>query len=195
MTMGRSAAATVDTEEMLRNRIENSIDKVIRTIPKEALTAALESPGLTEFFAQLVWGLPALDEEEEEELRRQRLHAVRFKHEMAEAAGGLLDADVVSTMLGYTSRQALHKAIKERRLLAVKDAGRQRFPACQFDGNSVFSGVQQILKAAPNTNGWRILQYLFGRDEGLNGDRPIDLIKGSSEDIQRAIRVARTLED
>ena len=56
-------------------------------------------------------------------------------------------------------------------------------------------GLIAVLQAAPNTSGWRLLQYLLRAEAGLAGDKPIDLIRGSPEDIERAVRFARRLEE
>lgn len=60
---------------------------------------------------------------------------------------------------------------------------------------SGLSPLIAVLKAAPNTSGWRLLQYLLHSEDGLAGDKPIDLIRGSKEDIERAVRFATRLED
>lgn len=128
------------------------------------------------------------------ELRTQRLNAARFKRDLGQLAGGLLDAEEVRIMLGYVSKQAVYKAVAKRRLLAVKDGGRLRFPRCQFHNAHILPGMTAILRAVPETSGWRILQYLYAQVDGLAGARPIELINGPSPDLERAVRFARHLE-
>lgn len=128
------------------------------------------------------------------ELAEQKQNASRFKHEMAQVSGGLLDAETVGVILGFSAQEVVNQAVTERRILAVDDNGLLRFPAFQFVNGQVLSGVGAILKAVPSTNGWRVLQYLYDREEGLHGDRPIDLIQGSASDLERAVRFVRRLE-
>lgn len=129
------------------------------------------------------------------ELAEQRLNTERFKRELAQASGGLLDAESLQVMLGFSTQDEVHRAAAERRILAVEDDGQLRFPHCQFDGGHILPGIKAILSATPNTNGWRLLQYLYSREDGLAGNRPIDLIKGSSTNLEQAVHFARRLEE
>lgn len=128
------------------------------------------------------------------ELAEQRRNAAKFKREIAQAAGGLLDAAAARAVIGVSTEEAVYKAAAERRILAVENEGELRFPLCQFGDGQVLPGIRAILGVAPNTNGWRVLQYLYDSEEGLAGDRPIDLIRGSRSDMERAVRFARRLE-
>lgn len=128
------------------------------------------------------------------ELAEQRLGAARFKREMSQATGGLLEAVAVQAMMGVSTEEAVYKAAAERRILAVEDDGELRFPRFQFDDGRVLPGIQAILEETPTTSGWRLLQFLYAQEDGLAGDRPIDLIQGSRSDLERAIRFARRLE-
>lgn len=128
------------------------------------------------------------------ELAEMRLKTARFKREIAQAAGGLVDAAAVQAKMGVSTEEAVYSAAAERRLLAVDDDGELRFPLCQFAQGQVLPGIQAILEVTPTTSGWRLLQYLFAQVDGLAGDRPIDLIQGSRSDLERAIRFARRLE-
>lgn len=129
-----------------------------------------------------------------QELREQCRNAARFKSEMVHAAGGVFGEEAVRALLELPSKEAVHQAVRQRNLLAVEDSYRLWFPRCQFQRGTVYPGIRAILKAIPETSGWRILQYLHGRMDGLAGDRPIDLIKDTDEDIDRAMRFATILE-
>ena len=127
-------------------------------------------------------------------LREQRRNAVIFKRRLTEESGGMMSADEVQALLGLPTLEAVCNAASAREVFAVEDNGELRFPVLQFDGGKVRPGLIAVLKAAPNTSGWRLLQYLLHSEDGLAGDKPIDLIRGSEEDIERAVRFATRLE-
>ena len=135
------------------------------------------------------------DDLNEIRLRQQRDNAEIFKHRLIEESGGMLSADEVQALLDLPSLEAVGNAISAREVFAVEDEEELGFPILQFDGGSVCPGLIAVLKAAPNTSAWRLLQFLLRAEDGLAGDKPVDLIRGSAEDIERAIRFARRLED
>jgi hypothetical protein len=122
--------------------------------------------------------------------------AEELEAELADAAGGLLSARDVGHLLPHLSEKSLIDAASaERRILSVDANSEQLFPACQFEGTKILDGIPEVLKAAPTTDGWRILQFLFGKSDGLRGMRPIDLLRSRPSDRARVIAFARTLED
>jgi hypothetical protein len=133
--------------------------------------------------------------EEVRKLEELQHDTIEFKNELIKEAGGVLDAEAVQALLELPSVGAVHEAVRQRKLLAVEDNSRLWFPNCQFAEGRVIPGIQAILEAAPATSGWRILQYLYDQEDGLAGDRPIDLVKGSRADRERAVRFARRLEE
>jgi hypothetical protein len=128
------------------------------------------------------------------ELAEERLDTEGFKRKLAQACGGLLDAGSLQAMLGSTQDE-VHRASAQRRILAVEDDGQLRYPHCQFDGGDILPGIRAILTATPNMNGWRLLQYLYGREDGLSGNRPINLIQGCSTDLEKTVHFAGRLEE
>ncbi|MFC6438266.1 hypothetical protein ACFSLT_30100 [Novosphingobium resinovorum] len=114
---------------------------------------------------------------------------------MIDAAGGALTAEKVRELLEHKTIQAVYKAVKDRRLLMVEDNGTKLFPVFQFDGNTILPGVARVLSAVPQTGGWAILQFLVAGDEGLDGRKPIDMLRGSAAEIDLVVRFAQTLED
>lgn len=135
------------------------------------------------------------DDLSEIRLREQQRNAVIFKRKLSEEAGEMLSLDEVQAFLNLPSHEAVLNAISARELLAVEYEGELRFPNFQFEGANVRPGSIAVLKAAPTTSEWRLLQNFLYADEGLAGDKPIDLIRGSPEDIDRAVRFARRLEE
>lgn len=120
--------------------------------------------------------------------------SVEYARTLLEGAGGGLTIEQVQDVVGDGSLQRIQDAIASRRLLAVELEGVQLFPAFQFDGNRIVDGVGEVLTAVPNTNPWAILQFFVAGDEGLGEDLPMNLVKGSPDDIARAARFARTMD-
>jgi hypothetical protein len=135
------------------------------------------------------------DDLNEIRLREQQRNAVIFKRKLTEEAGGMMSLDEVQALLKLASHEAVLNAVSARELLAVEYDGELRFPNFQFEGAKVRPGSSAVLQAAPTTSEWRLLQYFLYADDGLAGDKPIDLIRGSPEDIAKAVRFARRLEE
>lgn len=184
----------IDADRVLHDRIVASTDRIIKMMPAAAKAAAIRSVDVSSLVFQLALGIPAIETENPEAAERIT-NAIAFKRRMIDAAGGALPAEKVRELLGHKTVQAVYKAVKDRRLLMVEDNGTKLFPAFQFDGNSILPGIPKILNAVPHTTGWAILQFLVGGDEGLDGMRPIELLKGGDAEVERLVRFARTLED
>ncbi len=193
--MARASIATsADLDDILGERIKASVARVLSMMPMAAKVAAASSADVSSLFLNLARGIPAA-QTDDPELTESILNAAAFKRRMLERAGGALSAEQVREVLGHKTIQAVYKAVKERRLLMVEDNGVKLFPACQFGDGVVLAAIPRILSVAPRTSGWGILQYLASGDEGLGEAKPIDLIRGSEADIDRAVTFARTLED
>jgi hypothetical protein len=161
--------------------------KTIAELPNSAIDKALSADDPYGFMAAILESTPVKDPADER-LKEQQANAARFKRDLAHKAGGLLEVEDVMTLLDYGTRQAAYKAVRDHRLLAVMDGGRYRFPNCQFVDGAPVAGLKDVLKAAPETNGWRMLQYLLVPEQGLAGRRPLDFLK-SKKDDERAIAV------
>lgn len=186
--------AFIDADRVLHDRIVASADRIIKMMPAAAKAAAISSIDVPSLVFHLALGIPAVETDNPEATERIT-NAIAFKRQMIDAAGGALTAEKVRTLLGHKTIQAVYKAVKDRRLLMVEDNGTKLFPVFQFDGNAILPGISKVLNATPQTTGWVILQYLVGGDEGLDGMRPIELLKGSDAEVERVVRFARTLED
>ena len=115
-----------------------------------------------------------------------------FNRDMWFRAGGALTIHQAAGVLG--SMEAVNEAVAARELLCVEDDGANLYPAFQFQDSGVAPGMGEVLKATPNTSPWELLQFFVAGDEGLGSDSPMELIKGSLEDIERAVRFARVGE-
>lgn len=178
------------TDLMVARFAESILD-----LSQTAISRALSAKDQVGFLSEILASTPANDPADER-LKQQQIHAARFKRELAQEAGGLLEVDDVMKLMGYGTKQAAYKAARDRRLLAVMDGVRLRFPACQFVDGAPAPGLREVLDAASRTSGWRILQYLLVPEHGLSGRKPIDLLKtGNPADREMAVRFAGRLED
>lgn len=163
-------------------------------ISSSAMDRALAARDPIGFMLAIADVIPVRDESDQR-MKEQQLNAVRFKRELADEAGGLLEVDDVMQVLGHRTKQAIYKSVREHRLLSVEDAGNMRFPACQFVDGEPLGGLKDLLAAVPHTSGWRILQYLLVPEQGLAGRRPLDLLKsGLPENRAVVLRFAERLE-
>ncbi len=188
------ATSAVSVDAILRDRLIASVDRIVHLMGATAKAEAARSPDVPSLVLSLVRGLPTT-EVDDLALKDSIVATAEFKRRMLTGAGGALTASQVREVLGHKSLQAVYKAVKERRLLMVEDNGQQLFPAFQFHEGSVLPAVPALLEAAPDTDGWGILQFLVSGDQGLGEQWPLALIKGGPDDVSRVIRFARTLED
>lgn len=189
-----ASTAALDVDRVLRERILASADRIIKTMPLAAKTAAIGSIDVAALVLNIARGIPAVEPDAPEEVD-EIANAIAFKRGLMQAAGGAFDAEAVRRLLGHKTVQAVYKAARDRRLLMVEDNGSKLFPAFQFDGNAILPAIPRILTAAPRASGWAILQYLVSGDEGLGDVRPMDLIRSNEKDVDRVVRFARTLDD
>lgn len=185
-----TARPTVDVDQLLRDRIFASTDRIIKMMPPAAKAAAVSSVDVASLVLNIARSIPAVEVDDPFEMDAIT-SAIAFKKRLIEAAGGVFDAEAVRELLGHKSVQAVYKAAREHRLLMVDDNGAKLFPTFQFDGASVRPAIARILGAARDLDGWILLQYFISGDEALGDARPIDLIRGSEADIERVVEIAR----
>ncbi len=176
--------------EILRQRVLT----VLGRLSASSIAQALQAPNELEMLSIIGAAASGKRPANVDAMVAERLAAARFKERIATEAGGLLDARQVLRISKLTTTQAVYKAAGERRLLAVETDDGLRYPAFQFMGN-LPKALPRILKAAPNTGGWAMMQFLFGRHEGLTSNRPLDLLNRDEHEIERAVCFARALED
>jgi hypothetical protein len=179
-------------------RARMSIHDLADRIDTDAAFRLVTQPTVSGFFIalgkELAGTAPAPAPSAPAETRQAQ--ALAFKQSMKAAAGGLLCAEDVRQLRGSNTPQAVYKAVKDRRLLAVKDNGNVLLPAIQFDGDGkVKPWVRDLARATPTTDGWTLLQWLLGTPAGLAGSRPIDMLDAGGADCARALRLATSLEE
>jgi len=111
-----------------------------------------------------------------------------------EHLGAFYDTEGVRSLLGRAgspvSRQAVHK---RRGLLALMTtSGQVVFPAFQFRGRALASGLDRVLAALPDTlvSRWTVASWLISPDAELDGDRPIDALFQGGDAVTRVVRAA-----
>jgi hypothetical protein len=96
----------------------------------------------------------------------------------------LLAADVAD-LLGAASRQTPHDRVRSGTLLAVRDAGRLRFPVWQFDPegpDGVLEGLREVIAALPpQSQLGRVLWFIAPKAQ-LQGRTPVDLLRDGHVD-------------
>lgn len=192
--MSAAQAASAEIEAMFRQRMHNSIDWLARSLSGARMMDVVGTADVPQLIIALVRNTPSIDPAHLDAGERLARTA-EFKRDLVQRAGGALTAEGVRDLLGHKSLQAVHKAVASRRLLAVDDNGRKLFPAFQFDGDNVAPGMPPVLAATPTTSPWALLQFMVDGDEGLGDDRPMDMVKGTSDTVERLVRFARALED
>lgn len=128
---------------------------------------------------------------------RAVLRGVQAVRDLLAESGGTYQLDDVRMLLGNVTRQAVEKRVREGHLLAVTGPhGRRVYPTIQFqpDGATV-AGIKEIQEALPSRNAWGVLSFLVGRQDALDGRRPIDLLKsGDRGSAELALEAARRMD-
>lgn len=113
--------------------------------------------------------------------------------DLLRAAGDMLTASEVAERLRVT-RQAVHEALKERRLLGLRFGSRWRFPSAQFTDAETVPGLSGLLRAlGDDVDGWRAMALLLapGRAED---ERPLELLRKGRRAAALAALLASSAE-
>ena len=122
---------------------------------------------------------------------RALLHGIRLVEADLTSSGGAYTLAEVRDLLRGVSRRTIGNRVREGRLLAVPGPGnRALYPVAQFleDGRPV-PGLGDVLAALPTNNAWMVLNFLVNAEPGLDGRKPIDLLKAG--DLAAVLAVAR----
>jgi hypothetical protein len=121
-------------------------------------------------------------------LAEARLRGLRMKRELLAREGGILGAQEVADLL-HVSRQAVHKRMRARRLIAV-ECGRHgyAYPAWQFVAGGLLPGLEETLAALDDALGpWMRLAFFLNDNVALDGDSPLEALRrGDREPVLRA---------
>lgn len=99
-------------------------------------------------------------------IKAARERTTRFRQEMAELAGGMLDRAQVAELLGLTA-SAIDKQRQRNQILGVPYGSDIRYPASQFAGGETVGQLKTVLEAFGDTTPWERLQILTAPLEGF----------------------------
>lgn len=168
----------------------SALERIVGNTTTKALTAALEAPtdvgslarllGRSEVVGSIVTDL--------DPLAPAMARNMEHRRRLVEMAGGVISADEAGRILGIT-RQAIDKRRRSQALLAFREAGDWRYPACQFDQGEVIAGMVDVVRGFSDAGPWAALDFLLASDSALDGKTPLEsLRRGKRETVQRLLR-------
>ncbi|WP_395334342.1 hypothetical protein WBP06_18290 (plasmid) [Novosphingobium sp. BL-8H] len=186
-------STSLDVVDIISRRMQDGVTRMARQLSADALKEIAGTADFPGMLIAILRHMPAVDPIESHVIE-QISRTIAFKARLVEGAGGVLTAEGVQKLFGYKSVQAVHKAVASRRLFAVDDNGRKLFPAFQFDGASVASGIPAVLAATPTVSPWALLQFFVYGHEGLGDEQPTQMVNADPETVARLVRFASALE-
>jgi hypothetical protein len=118
-----------------------------------------------------------------DKLARAHVRGIAARQQLAEAEGGSLSSEETARLL-HISKTAVLKRLEAGRLLAWREERLQaaRFPRWQFDQHGrVLAGVEEVLAILNQDEGldaWGKILFFLTEKGGLEGRRPLDLLRG-----------------
>lgn len=112
--------------------------------------------------------------------------------QVLQAEGGVVRAGVVAKRLGVPA-PVVDQLRAGGRLLAVPDTHGYVYPAWQFEGRGLLSGLHAVMHALEARGPAAQLTFLLTAQPELDGQRPLDLLRqGGVDAVLRAIRTDTT---
>jgi len=94
-----------------------------------------------------------------------------------QAEGGCASGEEAAVILGV-SRQAVDKARKESRLLALpRGQNRYIYPVWQFDRGKILPGLKDVYRQLPAMGPWAIASFMLSPNTQLNDTSPLDKLR------------------
>lgn len=107
--------------------------------------------------------------------------------DLLELEGGTVRAGAVARRLG-TSPMMVEQLRQRGHVLAVPLSNGYAYPAWQFDGRSILSGLSAVIRALGQQDSWATLEYFLTPSPSLGGERPLDALRrGASDTVVAAI--------
>lgn len=112
-------------------------------------------------------------------IKAAREKTARFRDDMAERAGGMLERSDVAEMLGV-SPAAIEKQRQRRQILGVSYGSEIRYPANQFPRGVAVANLKQVLEAFGDSDPWEQLMLLTTPVEGFGPmkETPLQILAG-----------------
>jgi hypothetical protein len=171
----------------------SALERIVGSAPTKELTAALAAPTDVGSLARLlgrseVVGSAVTDLDP---LAPAMARNIEHRRHLVKMAGGTMSADEAGRMLGIT-RQAVDKRRRSYSLLAFREAGDWRYPACQFDQGEAVTGIADVVRGFSEAGPWAALDFLLAPDSALGGMTPMEgLHRGKREAVLRLLRAQR----
>jgi hypothetical protein len=94
-------------------------------------------------------------------------------------------------LLGITD-QALDERRRAGTLLAIREGGDWRYPACQFEQGDVVPGLAEVVRGLAEAGPWVTLDFLLAPDTVLGGRTPLQALQtGDHDQVLRLVRVGQ----
>lgn len=166
-----------------------ALTRILPNLPPTTLATLAEAPVDERLLVSVAMQPEVMDRlVPENPLLKARLRGLDAQRQLLEAEGGTLSADDVGGLLSI-KRQAVDKARREGRLLALPVARRWRYPAWQFVDHSILQGLRDTLSVLHPAGPWAKSAFFLSRSVRLGERRPLDLLlEGRVADVLRAAR-------
>ncbi|MBX9770853.1 MAG: hypothetical protein K2X29_05760 [Candidatus Obscuribacterales bacterium] len=117
------------------------------------------------------------------------VRGLRAVDELIQAEGGCASGEKAAEILGM-SRQAVDKARKESRLLALpRGQNRYIYPVWQFDRGKILPGLKDVYRQLPSMGPWAVASFMLSANTKLKDASPLDKLR--SGDVESVIAAAR----
>jgi hypothetical protein len=114
-----------------------------------------------------------------------------FREALLRRAGGALSTEEAERLLGITD-QALDERRRAGTLLAIREGGDWRYPACQFEQGDVVPGLAEVVRGLAEAGPWVTLDFLLAPDTVLGGRTPLQALQtGDHDQVLRLVRVGQ----
>ena len=163
------------------------VSSVMREVPTEWDFSTQD-----EAFEQALTSITLAEAAEPGPRARAILRGRQIAAEDLKAAGGAYTQEEVRLLRGDISRQAIHKAVQDKRMLTVgPERMARRFPVIQFrDDGELVEGLREVQTALDEENGYAVLNFLVRENGDLGGEKPIDVL--ARGEIARVVAVAES---
>ena len=104
--------------------------------------------------------------------------------------GWTVRAGAVAKRMGITPA-TVEQLRRVGRLLAVPAEHGFAYPAWQFDGRGMLSGLLTVLKTLDGYDAWGQLAFFLTPHNGLDGRRPLDVLREGRCELVRQVARAR----